>query len=278
MNEPVNTPTAELMPIGRFSRLSRLSYKALRLYDALGLLTPAYVDPASSYRYYTAAQLRRARLISLLRGLEMPLNRIARVLELEGAEAAREVGAYWREVERDVKAKRGLVRYLEEWLEGKGEGMFEVKTREVPEQKVLTVQRNVYVEDLPPFIEEAMNALYGHLAQAGAEAGETSFVIYHGAVNEDSDGPVEVCVPFTGSVELMGEMRVRLEPAHQEAFTRISKAQVEFPGILKAYDAVYHWVQEHEHEGTASPREVYFAPWGELGPDDPACDVAWPFR
>ena len=30
----------DLLPIGRFSRMSRLSIKALRLYDELGLLVP----------------------------------------------------------------------------------------------------------------------------------------------------------------------------------------------------------------------------------------------
>ena len=40
--------------------MTRLSVKAPRLYDELGLLAPAWVDPASSYRYYTPAQANRA--------------------------------------------------------------------------------------------------------------------------------------------------------------------------------------------------------------------------
>ncbi|CAN5921022.1 hypothetical protein BH23ACT10_BH23ACT10_12910 [soil metagenome] len=39
-----------LVPIGRFSKMTRLSVKALRLYDELGLLDPAWVDPSSGYR------------------------------------------------------------------------------------------------------------------------------------------------------------------------------------------------------------------------------------
>jgi DNA-binding transcriptional MerR regulator len=42
-----------LLPIGRFSQLTRLTIKALRLYDELGLLRPAYVDPDTAYRYYS---------------------------------------------------------------------------------------------------------------------------------------------------------------------------------------------------------------------------------
>ena len=36
-----------LVPIWRFSAICRLSQKALRLYDEVGLLRPAWVDPDS---------------------------------------------------------------------------------------------------------------------------------------------------------------------------------------------------------------------------------------
>ena len=41
-----------LVSIDEFSRLSRLSPKALRLYDDLGLLVPDHVDAATGYRWY----------------------------------------------------------------------------------------------------------------------------------------------------------------------------------------------------------------------------------
>jgi MerR family regulatory protein len=43
-------PSVGLVSIGEFSRLSRLSPKALRLYDELGLLVPDHVDAATGYR------------------------------------------------------------------------------------------------------------------------------------------------------------------------------------------------------------------------------------
>ena len=61
-----NPSTRASMTIGAFSQLNRLSLKALRLYDALGLLAPMRTDEASGYRYYAAGQLERARQISLL--------------------------------------------------------------------------------------------------------------------------------------------------------------------------------------------------------------------
>lgn len=275
MNE---APTTERLSIGAFARQARLSLKALRLYDALGLLAPDHTDPASGYRYYTASQLPRAHLIALLRQLDMPLTRVAGVLDRPGPEAARLIGAYWREVEREAVTRRRLVHYLETFLSGKGDTMYEVHTREVPEQKVVTRQRSLLVGELPAFLDAAHRDLYGALAASGLRAGERSLVIYHGRVDEENDGPVEVCVPFEGALEPRGDLRIRLEPAHREVFTTITKAQCEFPGILEAYDAVFEHARAQGLSGAGSPREVYFVPESAVGDDDPFCDVALPVR
>src|ERR687898_457000 len=70
-----------LVPIGRFSKICRLSVSSLRYYDELGLLRPALVDPDSSYRYYRLSQVRAAETIRLLRALDMPLEEVRRYLE-----------------------------------------------------------------------------------------------------------------------------------------------------------------------------------------------------
>src|SRR5690606_8128134 len=68
---------------GRFGAEARLTPKALRLYAELGLLVPRRTDPATGYRYYHRDQLDRARLISRLRRLELPLAKIATLLDAE---------------------------------------------------------------------------------------------------------------------------------------------------------------------------------------------------
>lgn len=108
-----------LLTIGAFAKASRLSPKALRLYDELGLLTPARVDPHSGYRLYDPAQLERARLVAWLRRLGMPLARIRTVCELAPGAAVREVRAYWARVEADTAARRDLAAFLVDQLSGK---------------------------------------------------------------------------------------------------------------------------------------------------------------
>ncbi|HUR04947.1 MAG TPA: MerR family transcriptional regulator [Nonomuraea sp.] len=78
----------DLLPIGQFARLARLSVKQLRHYDEIGLLRPACVDAVTGYRYYRAAQARTALSIGLLRSLDVPLPVVGQVLA--GGEGALE--------------------------------------------------------------------------------------------------------------------------------------------------------------------------------------------
>jgi PPM family protein phosphatase len=113
----------ELMTSGEFGRASRLSRKALRLYDELGLLSPAQVDPATGYRLYAPAQLEQARLVAWLRRLGMPLARIRAVSRLAPAEAAAELAAYWDQAETEASARRELAGFLIGYLSGKDKSM-----------------------------------------------------------------------------------------------------------------------------------------------------------
>lgn len=72
----------ELWPIGRFALATGISVPTLRHYDEIGLLRPAYVEPATGYRYYQPSQVTVASTIRLLRGIDLPLQSISRLLNI----------------------------------------------------------------------------------------------------------------------------------------------------------------------------------------------------
>jgi PPM family protein phosphatase len=113
----------KLLTIGEFARAARLSPKALRLYDELGLLRPLRVDEASGYRYYSPDQLERARLVAWLRRLGMPLASIAKVCDASPSEGAEAIAAFLAVAERDLAERRGLARFLISYLSGRETAM-----------------------------------------------------------------------------------------------------------------------------------------------------------
>ncbi|MGY0068028.1 MerR family transcriptional regulator [Streptomyces sp. QTS137] len=280
----------ELLGIGAFAARARLSAKALRLYDRLGLLVPARVDEATGYRFYRADQVGRARTVALLRQLDMPLARIAEVVDADdGAVAADRLAAYWADVEARIAGQRTLAEYLRGRLSGRScemYGKFVVETVAVPRQVLITETRHTLADELPAWIGAALGRLEEAASACGGVAG-VPFVAYHSEVSMESDGPAEACVPVADEAaarawaEAQGRARetaVRVEPAQRLARTRIAKAQVAHPQILAAFEAVEQWMAVAGLTAAGPCREVYFADWGAAGAEDPVCDVAFPVR
>ncbi|MFB0619060.1 MerR family transcriptional regulator [Streptomyces sp. AGS-58] len=97
--------------IGEMARDGGLSVSALRFYDRAGVLVPAWVDPASGYRWYEPGQLDEARLLACLRRAGMPLADIRLVLAgWAGTDTDLVRGlleAHLRRLERGLSGARG---------------------------------------------------------------------------------------------------------------------------------------------------------------------------
>ena len=279
----------ELLTIGAFAARARLSAKALRLYDRLGLLAPAHVDEVSGYRYYRAGQVDRARLVAMLRQLDMPLARIAEVVETTGAEGADRLAAYWADVETRFAAQRTLAEYLRARLSGRSSEMyekFEVETVDVPEQVVITETRHVLADELPTWIPASLGRLEEAAGQCGGVT-DPRFVVYYPPLSRVRAGPAVGCGPAPdeaaarvwASAQGRGrQIRARVDPARTFARTRITKAQVAHPQIIAAFEAVEAWMKREGWDYDGPCREIYFADWDAAGPEDPVCDVAFPVK
>jgi DNA-binding transcriptional MerR regulator len=221
-----------LLSIGEFAHASRLSPKALRLYDELGLLVPARVDPHSGYRRYAAEQLEPARRVAALRRIGVPLAGIKRMLPLAPADAAAALAEFWSGAEAEHAARRSMAALLADELQGRRSHMCEVEVRDVPERKLLCVVSRMHQAELVErsrelFIRPIQAAA---LPQVPGDAG-AAFMIFHGEVSGDSDGPVEWCKPVPQDraeecAALLPQLTLRTEPAHQEAYVRLAAADM----------------------------------------------------
>ena len=241
--------------IGEFARRSRLSLKALRLYDERGVLVPSRVDQPSGYRYYDIAQLDQARLVVMLRQLQLPLAAVKELLACDPADAATRIAEHWRDAEAAHDERRELADYLVSRLSGKRPVMYEVATREMPERSLLCLKRNVDEQGQWAFGKEFI-AILRERPLPKIEGREGAFFcIQWGWVSADSDGPVEWCKPVPQAearalAEQYPELTLRTEPAHLEMFVALPAeyGAVQWNLACESLDA---WGQEQalEHEG-----------------------------
>jgi len=255
-----------------------LTTKALRIYDETGLLRPDDVDPFNGNRRYGTGQVKTGRLIGMLRGADMPLAEIGLLkadLDEDRDEAVARLDRHLEALESRHTSRRSLIRHIHAILREEDQPMFPVQTRNVPAQRVMSIQRRLRAHETAAFVAEAKAAFAAHLG--GVQPTGPFTLVFHGIVDYESDGPLEAllgCPENVGVTDLIG---LRTEPAHDEAYTTITKAQWDYPAILAAYDAV-----ACSPEVTARPRsrlacrEVYLARPDEIGDDDLICDIAFP--
>ena len=259
------------MTIGEFARRSGLSLKALRLYDARGLLQPVRVDPDSGYRHYDIGQLDRARTISLLRRLDMPLGTIADVLAAPAGQAAA-IRSWWDDRRRGL-ADRGPE--LDLVLTSLGQpptpvhsgtfGVDDVVVRAVPARTVATIRRHVTQDDLVAALTSDVLEVRAFLDAGGATYGAEYWVLFHGAVGHDGDGPIETCVPYDGPIDPVGPVTLRQEPAGTVASVPVTAADCRYPQIIGAYVALETWLATTGRQPVGPSREIYPVPWSDDG-------------
>jgi DNA-binding transcriptional MerR regulator len=276
--------------IGEFARRSRLSLKALRLYDERGVLVPARVDQASGYRYYDTTQLEQARLVVMLRQLQWPLAAIKELLGCDPADAATRGAELGRGAEAAHDSRRELADHLVSRLSGKRSVMYEVATREIPERSLLCLKRNVEEQEMWAFGKEFI-AILRERPLPKIEGREGAMLcIWWGLVNDDGNGPIEWCMPVPAAqAESLAphypELTLRTEPAHLEAFVALPDAGDAVAHWQLAAGSLEAWAEEPkpEHEGdrlALTPADLglritYLA--SALGTEEPYCDMALPF-
>jgi DNA-binding transcriptional MerR regulator len=276
--------------IGEFARRSRLSLKALRLYDERGVLVPSRVDQASGYRYYDTAQLDQARLVVMLRELQLPLAAIKELLACDPADAATRIAEHWRDAEAAHDARRELADYLVNRLSGKRPVMYEVATREIPERSLLCLKRDVDEQGRWAFGKEFI-AILRERPLPKIEGREGAFFcIWWAFPTADSDGPMEWCKPVPAAqaeslASQYPELILRTEPAHREAFVALPDGGDEAVHWHLAGESLEAWAdeQEQEHKGeplALTPEDlglrITYLP-SALNTDEPYRDMALPF-
>ncbi len=176
--------------IGEFSRIARVSGRLLRYYDSIGLFGPQHTDPATGYRYYTAAQLGLLNRILALKDLGLTLDQIARLVservstqEIRGMLTLKKT-----ELERALSEDASRLRHIESRLRQIDEDGalkdYDVVVKSAEAQSYLSLR-----ETFPSMNERSRSAHGGGACrhpQVPAGARDALVVVAHSDFEDDS--------------------------------------------------------------------------------------------
>jgi DNA-binding transcriptional MerR regulator len=236
-----------LLPIGEFARMCRLSTKQLRHYDQFGLLTPAKVDPGTGYRYYSAGQARQALAIALLRTLDVPLAEIAEAMSDEDS-VPKMLAAHLARVEAEIEHRRRTARALTRLLD---EGLLrqEVTLTHEPARRIVVARTTC----TPAEIGSATGQCIGRVLSS-VPPGWTPPIWGIFPLDVDSDR-----LAIAAGVQTDAPGDVELLPAGLVAMTTHVGP---YEDLTLAYQGLFAWIYERGHRPSGPAREAYLA-----GPD-----------
>lgn len=264
-----------LIQIGRFSQVTRLSVKALRRYADEGLLVPAAVDPSSGYRYYTYGQARDAELIRVLRSLDVPLSDIRRALQATDRQTFLAILSEQElRIETELAHQRRRLTFLRQLINNEGALMpYDISIKQIPAQFAAVVHADATAATMPDIIRDGFAAAAAAVQASGAVFAGPPFFSMSTPPDED---PTEIEVGFPVAAPFSdrdGVLGVEV-PAMMVA-AAVHRGPYDEVGPV--YQTVWAWIQEHGHAGVGAPREVYLnSPADVASPEEYLTEIQFP--
>ena len=251
-----------MLKISDFAQLSRVSPKALRIYDRLGLLKPIEVDSQSKYRYYSATQLPRLHKILVFKELGFSLEQIGCLLdenislaEIRGMLRLKQAEIKERLAEDTVRLARVEIR-LQEIEQEKLMSDYEVILKPIESQLVAATLGIIPdFDNCASVIGTMFDRVYSYAFGNGVKQVGCGINIYHETKLRDKNIPIEAVVPIPRKIPTSDGIWVYELPAVERVACVVHQGS--FDTIGKAYNVLLEWVGKHSYQISGSTREVY---------------------
>ncbi|MDF2987013.1 MAG: putative bacterial transcription activator [Eubacterium sp.] len=232
--------------IGEFSKLSHISARMLRHYDAIGLLRPAHTGVHNGYRYYDPAQLATLLQIETLKSYGFTLAQIPELLVLSQVELAQRIHAQRLKAYEELHNLRKTLRRMEDEIikmEGKSmvQDKYKVIVMNTPAQKVFGIRRKVSIAE----IHELFQELLAETGKRGLVRAGATQLLYLGEEFSYENMEVEAQVQVSGEHADIKELPAQL----CAATTHMGP----YESVKEAYDAICAWLADNPEYKVCGP-------------------------
>jgi effector-binding domain-containing protein len=261
--------SVDQIPIGKFSLMTRLSQKALRLYDRKGLLVPEIKDSFTGYRYYTVPQIEQGMKIKTFTFLGFSLEEVSMLLDAERAGNQEFIETCFRKRLEEVRLEIGQLQRVEGILQGacKHSGkvmeifkmsVTEPVIKEIPELRVISKrEKGSFAVTIGKLIGEICACVSSPENQRNRVkvTGPIMFLC-HDEEYKETDADIEVALPVSGRVSIEDpQMEVKILPA-------IRAVSVIYRGpyhkVEAGYKRICSYAEGNNLQTFIPGRELYF--------------------
>lgn len=244
-----------MLSIGEFSRVTRLTLKTIRLYDEKGLLPPAETNPDTGYRYYDAASVERARVITELKALDFSLADIAQILAAgeDEADMVSFLDRHKDEIARKLDRYQQIHRALDELLTKEREAAkMATESKRTVEEKTVAAMLIAGIRAKGAYDDSKRR--FSLLARAvGRQIAGKAMGLHYDGEYKEQDADFESCFPIRRAVQKEG-LDVRTLPGGR-CLSLVHVGPYEELG--RSYRRLFDVAKEKNLKPRLPSREVY---------------------
>jgi DNA-binding transcriptional MerR regulator len=261
--------------IGDFSKITKLTVKALRYYDEEKLLTPSYRNEENGYRFYGEEDFKRAEFIVLLRELDFSISEIRDILG--NCEDRNDLSYFLREkqemLKKQIRRQKELLKKMDLYISSDQtevhERNYEVLIKNIASVAVASVRFKGKYSDVGKYMGKIYKAVK-------SKANGAPFNCYFDSeYSEDAD--IELCVPISGAIGNT-EVATKNLPEIKAICTTHTGS---YEGLNRAYKAVLDYAASHHLQCFTPSREIYIKGPGMIfrgNPDKYVTEIVVPIE
>ncbi len=245
-----------MLRIGEFSKLAKITIKALRYYDKIGLLKPSMIDASSSYRYYSDEQLETAHRISLYKSAGFSNETI--LLLINQSEKEQALLEYQRELlTQRVEEIKKSINFIDDMLDSTKRQKYTAELKKIESRLVCCFRGYISnVEGINAFIKNCLGELRRTNPEVKFAEPDYCCIIYPDEGYRESN----VFVEYAQSVDRFGKDTENLQFKEIEEISAVSVLhRGSYDTLRDAYLFAVNWARENGYELVGEPRERYIS-------------------
>lgn len=271
-----------VLSIGEFSNICKVSTKTLRYYAEIGLLEPSEVNPENGYRYYSIEQLKTMLFINRLKSYSFSLDEIKKILHTEEAQKDNLYLAFIqkkKEIEKKIRSFNHILTQLEDDIftiqHGKSIMSYidniDVQLVDVPKMYLLSIRKNVKVDDYPAEYRTCYGKLFKRIAVDKLTMCGEPMVLFHSSEYSPIGLDTEFAIPIrecvTGTRDFSPRLCVK---------TVVKGSYSQLPSV---YTKQIEWAEKEGYQCVDALFEVYLTDPSQITDEkDNITEVYYPVR
>ncbi len=240
-----------MLTIGQFSKICMVTVKALRHYDAVGLLHPCRVKEDTGYRYYSEEQIPAMILINKLKRCGFSLADIKDIMSSDKDVLIARLKKQRGVILGEIDSRRETVAEIDEYiasLERTGDIMskdYKIELTNTDSINVIANRQNMSVDDFGKYY----GMLYKRCWEENIVLNGICMAIYHDAEFDPENSDIELAL---GVKE--GE---KYDRTVEGTLCAVTTHYGSYSKLPEAYGAVMQWVSDNGYKIAAAPYEIY---------------------